>query len=463
MRDKTRVLGLNTEFDSLNYPNFTEAHFRSNISLLDYDMVIINASGIIDYYNEDKQGTYENKKLLCNEDSHQIKEDFMSICEQVVDLLNLGKNIYVLVGRNPNCFVYTGEKKSSTSGIGQVSIVKEFNAFLFQPVALTVAFVDGTEMEICSHEPFATFFRETNELVHYQARFILPEGGKALLRIKGTDKVVSAVVEHEQGRILFLPTPYLRGDYRTDEFWQEYGTQYLDSLIALDKALSTDGEYELPSWTETFTILNENDLIKKIEKAKDRLEKAQKTLEKHEESLSDLQYYKRLLTGSGTVLEEAVKQVLSEIGFKILEAEKGRSDVIAKYKAIDVVAEIKGVTKSAAEKHSAQLEKWVSNFILKTERQPKALLIVNGFCETPLDERTEDVFPAQMLLYASSRNHILLSSVQLLCLYIETKNTPSIKEERIQELLSTVGIYARYKNPLEFIRKENAAEENNNA
>lgn len=455
MKNERRMLGVNTEFNSLKYPNLTEAHFRSSISLLDYDMVIINASGIIDlYYEDDKQGTYENKKLLCNEDSHQIKEDFLSICEQVIDLLKLGKNIYVLVGRNPNCFVYTGKKERNSSGKGQVNYVEEFNAFSFQPVSINAAFVDGTEMEICSHEPFATFFRNTEELVHYQARFILPKGSKALLKIRGTDKVVSALVEHEQGRIIFLPTPYLKGDYRTDEYWQEYGTQYLDRLVALDKALFADAEYELPSWTESFTILNERDTVSKIERTKERLEKTKEALSKQEKKLTDLQYYKRLLTGSGTVLEEAVKQVLSEIGFKILETEKGRSDVIAKYGEYDVVAEIKGVTKSAAEKHAAQLEKWASGFHEKTDRTPKALLIVNGFCDTPLNERNEDVFPAQMLPYATARNHILVSSVKLLCLYIEIKENPSCKEERIQELLSTVGVYKRYEDPFEFIQKK---------
>ncbi len=454
MKNSTKILGVHTEFETLNYDALTEVGFRSNTSFLDYDAVIINASAILGCYFEDEKRHYQNKTLLCSRDSHQIIEDFKDIKNQVIDFLKQGRNIYVLVGHNKNGFVYTGEKQNNSTNKGQDSIIAELDAFSFLPVGVKATFIDGTEMEQCCNAPYSSFFHNTEGLTHYEAWFSIPKDGKALLKIKGTERIVSAVIEHEQGRIVFLPMPYLQHEYRTEEYWQECGTQYLDSLIALDKALSTDGEYELPGWAETFTILNEIDLINRIEKAKDRLEKAQKALEKHEESLSDLQYYKRLLTGSGTVLEEAVKQVLSKIGFKILETEKGRSDVIAKYRDIDVVAEIKGVTKSAAEKHSAQLEKWASDFIYKTERKPKALLIVNGFCETPLDERTEDVFPAQMLPYATSRNHILISSVQLLCLYIETKNDPSIKEERIQELLSTVGIYNRYGNPFEFIQKK---------
>ena len=82
-----------------------------------------------------------------------------------------------------------------------------------------------------------------------------------------------------------------------------------------------------------------------------------------------------------------------------LEAEKGRSDKIAKYGEVAIVAEIKGVTKSAAEKHAAQLEKWVAQYFEENEVSPKGMLIVNGFCDMPLNERLEDVFPQQMLKY----------------------------------------------------------------
>ena len=58
---------------------------------------------------------------------------------------------------------------------------------------------------------------------------------------------------------------------------------------------------------------------------------------------------------------------------------KGRSDIIAKYGEVAIVAEIKGVTKSAAEKHAAQLEKWVAQYIEENEVSPKGMLIVNGF------------------------------------------------------------------------------------
>ena len=71
----------------------------------------------------------------------------------------------------------------------------------------------------------------------------------------------------------------------------------------------------------------------------------------------------------------------------------------------------------------------------------------------PLDKRTEEVFPEQMLKYCKSREQALITTTQLLCLFIEIKKNPDCKEERIQELLSTIGRYSRYVDYAEFITK----------
>ena len=110
------------------------------------------------------------------------------------------------------------------------------------------------------------------------------------------------------------------------------------------------------------------------------------------------------------------------------------------------------MTKSAAEKHAAQLEKWVAQYIEENEVSPKGMLIVNGFCDMPLNERLEDVFPQQMLKYCVSRGHVLLTSTQLLCLYIEVCKNPICKEERITELLSCVGKYERYREIKDYLK-----------
>lgn len=57
-----------------------------------------------------------------------------------------------------------------------------------------------------------------------------------------------------------------------------------------------------------------------------------------------------------------------------------------------------------------------------------------------------------MLKYCVSRGHVLLTSTQLLCLYIEVCKNPICKEERITELLSCVGKYERYRETKAYLK-----------
>lgn len=351
--------------------------------------------------------------------------------------------------------IYTGEKQYSGTGRNarQTNIVREFNAYSFLPIKLNVTEVVGERIDICCSSPYRDFFTNTRTCYYYASYFSVAENSTILGKIKGTDKVVAAVIPYGSGKIVLLPQIYEEEEYKTEDVWKENGKKYLDSLFELNRRLKiTDEEMDLPGWAQNIYILDEKVKLKKQNTIENKIAKLEKELDKERIAVQEVQKYKLLLTSSGTTLEEIVKQVLDELGFTILEAEKGRSDIIAKYGEVAIVAEIKGVTKSAAEKHAAQLEKWVAQYIEENEVSPKGMLIVNGFCDMPLNERLEDVFPQQMLKYCVSRGHVLLTSTQLLCLYIEVCKNPICKEERITELLSCVGKYERYRETKDYLK-----------
>ncbi len=276
-----------------------------------------------------------------------------------------------------------------------------------------------------------------------------------LAQIKGTDKVVAAAIPYEKGKIICLPEPFYEDEYSESGHWEKCGMQYLDSLFELDERLNiSDEDFSLPEWANRMNILGEKEKIAKQVEIEKAIEGLQVKLANQKHCIEEIQKYKLLLTASGGLLEEITKKVLDELGFSILDSEKGRSDIIASYGDIGIVAEIKGVSKSAAEKHAAQLEKWVSQYIEETGNSPKALLIVNGFCDIPIAERTEDVFPHQMLKYCEARGHTLITTIQLLCLYIETRRNPACKDDRINELLSCVGKYEHYHDIREYFDSE---------
>lgn len=449
-----KIIGLNTSFDSLKYRGFTENCFQSTISLFDYDAVIIDTGYISKSYPESETSPYQNKIVLSQYASSQIIDDFVRIKAQLIDMLKSGKNIYVLMGNNESCYIYTGEKTYSGTGKNarQTNMVTLFDTYSFLPVKINATHIWGEEISICDFSPFDLFLKNTRRNSQYAAYFSPPENSKVLAHIKGSEKVISAITKYGKGRIVFLPYPCYKDDYTSEKYWKENGKKYLDAIFELENRLtSSDDEYVLPSWTDSVAIFDESTQIAKQNAIEKKIKELNKSLDVQKNIVYSLQKYKRLLSATGSVLEEIVKQVLSEMGFSVFETEQGRSDIIAQYKDTDIVAEIKGVTKSAAEKHSAQLEKWAALFNEEHEHAPKAILIVNGFCDTPLQNRTEEVFPAQMLKYAIAREHLLLTTTQLLCLYIDVTQNPKRKDERIEELLSTNGLYARYNNYADFI------------
>ena len=460
---KQRLLGINTEFESLNYDNFDENTFTSSISFLDYDTVVISTNYISSLYSEASTSPYQNKRLLSEYASNQIKEDYKIIKDQLIEQLKQGKNVFVLMGSNENCYIYTGEKQYSGTGKNarQTNIVTEFDTYSFLPIKISATHVYGKRTEICGNQPYADFFKKSKECYQYAAYFSVPQSS-ALLKVQGSSKTVSAVFEYENGKIVLLPFPYYEDDYTEKKYRKKYGMIYLNSLLDLSTRLSASvDDYVLPVWSNCFSILNEAAECEKLEKDFQKLQRLQKSIEKQEELVRQIQRYKTLITSSGDQLEEIIKLVLAELGFSLFEAEKGRSDIIARYREVDIVVEVKGVTKSAAEKHAAQLEKWVAQFTEENKRTPKPLLIVNGFCDTPLLERVENVFPNQMLKYCEARNHALITTTQLLCLYIETRRNPSCLDERLRELLSTVGIYQQYQQITDFISWGNSPADEN--
>lgn len=453
------MLGIDTPFYALNYKGFTDVDFHSTTSFMDYDAVVINARSLALDYGLICPDTYNGKLCLSVGDSFKMKEDFARTRAQIIEFLKQGKNVFVIMAKNENCYIHTGE--SSYSGTGKnarkTNFVAEFDAFSFLPIQIKPTFVSGRSVNVVCRSPYSTFFQATKDVTCYEAYFTAPKEA-TLLTIHNSDKVVSAVFEYEKGKIILLPCPY---SYKTEEASKKCNKKYLDALFELNHALmACEVSYSLPLWADSLKILDEEDQEKKLGQDLKKLENIKAGIEKRETLINKIRRKKILLTASGTMLEEVVKETLQEIGFSLHEAEVGRSDIIASYDGVDVVAEIKGVSKSAAEKHAAQLEKWVAQFMEEKEHSPKALLIVNGYCDTPLSDRTEEVFPDQMLKYCKSREHALITTTQLLCLYIEIKDNPECAKERITEMLSCVGKYSRYLDYKKYLRLIEREEDN---
>jgi hypothetical protein len=161
--------------------------------------------------------------------------------------------------------------------------------------------------------------------------------------------------------------------------------------------------------------------------------------------------WKRLLHETGDDLRQQVAKALELFGFSVSSAPEAEDYLVAATGGTAVVVVSKGVEESASEIHAMQLEKSVSDFGLMQGRLPKGLLVISSFRNTPLDERTNPTFSAQLLEYSTQRKHALLTGVQLFGMVSEVLQDPR-KAAQIRELLvNTVGPVKGYANPSEFL------------
>jgi hypothetical protein len=416
--------------------------FSSTNSFLDYDIVLIDFRYILNEYkaNRSGDGTYKGYKCLSDEDSVAIVEDIERRKLEISELLKLGRTVIVYLPSAQICYIDTGEREYSGTGKNRhtTRIVKDIDLLSVLPVKFRTVEATGTNIDFRGEEPFSAFWNINKKYLSF-ASYYQETIGKPLWFLKGTDRVVGSYLPFEKGNIIFMPT------YSNDDEDEKREKKFFQSIITLVEELNkSTGDFVLPTWSVDYLMPKEDIEQSNLKKYELELKKIINKISKQKKIIAELEEYKILFSGTGRALEIQIGKVLSELGFEVTEGLPGRDDLILKYKDKVAVVEVKGASKSAAEKHAAQLEKWVSEYISKNGIAPKGILIVNAFKDIPLADRNEETFPKQMIKYSKNRNHCLLTGIQLLGLYLDCKANPEKRDEVIERIYSTDGLFMEY-------------------
>ena len=449
MSEEKKFIGLNAMPQLWDESRIEMHEIDSDRSLLDFDSVIVNPERFFETYKP--EGWTNDISKLNWDDSRRIIYRFSKVRKRLEELLQQGKNIYVIVGHTNKCYRYTGTFSDKLDKFAQrIPNIEVFNLYSFLPVEVSLEPMTGNCFELVDLK-FKDFFSSQNSVMEYHS-VINVDKGKPFLKIKGTEKVVGTVVPHLNGKIVLLPylcqNAFVRSNYG-DVLRQDF----FNAIYDLDNSWAPKDVVEYPEWIDDYNILTEDADIEELNNLRNEKAELQKRIEKQEQRLEIIKKYKGLFTSTGKQLENITKEIFEKIGFQIFPSESNRTDIIAKYNDIDIVMEIKGLTKSATETYATQLVKWAMTFKEKENQTPKSILVANAFREIPLAQRTEATFPNQMLEFSISQKQCLISTTQLLCLFIEVTEHPECKDARINELLTTVGVYQRYSDYTQFIKK----------
>lgn len=432
----------------IDHKNVTNEPFRSPISFIDFDMLIWNPSHLFNEYETNyRSPKYQGYSNISDDDSSKLTDDILRRKSEIEEMINLGRIVVVILPPPDKCYYATGREEFSGTGKNRVTqrYVDELNLLNSIPIKeLSTVIAEGENIEFKGSGPFKIYWSKMKNY-HYYIAYASKNIGKPFLFIKGTQKLIGAWVPTQRGVFLFIPPIYSQEYFKTKKDYQTVCNIFVKSIIDLSKELQKEtGDFILPEWSKRFFFPGEDKQRTFLFQEEAKLQKLITHISSLKEKLANAERYKLLLSGSGRALEVQVETVLKELEFASSKVEAGRDDLIITYADKVAVVEIKGITKSAAEKHAAQLEKWVSEYLTDKGIKPKGLLIVNAYCDIPLDKRSEPSFPSQMISYSVNREHCLLTTIQLLGLYFHVKSHPEERDQIISELFETKGIYDRF-------------------
>jgi hypothetical protein len=438
------MISLDFELPSDEIDHYT---FASTVSLFDYDVAFWNPANSLQSYAAYSH-TYQGRDSLSEHTSASLKRDVQRRRNEFLEFLKLGRKLVVFLPGDTKVFIDTGEKTYSGTGRNRATtrIVTEFDIMQALPtLALTRQAGSGLEISAAS-DVIAPLLRATPDAWAYRCVLESHQQLQPLAYLKGTNKLVAGFIREKSsgGLILLLPDFFPVEPLHEDEEGEEpehpgeLDPARTEALIGWLGGLDQEESVPSPPWAEALRFPTEaarQEKLNDLEAAIGGLEEKRDSLRAEEAAEAQ---WKALVYGWGETLERQVQQAFQLFGFTVAKSEPGRSDLRASLGEAFVVAEIKGLAKSAAEKNAAQLEKWVSTEAAEG-RLAKGVLVVNGWRDLPLLERLEPIFPHQMLQYCEQREHCLVTGLQLLAMVRACLEDPSRAEEAARVLLERIG------------------------
>ncbi|XRQ08904.1 hypothetical protein ACN3XK_72550 [Actinomadura welshii] len=387
---------------------------------------------------------YRGLPSLSEDSSVRIQSDVGRRRDEFEEFIRSGRTLVVIARPPQLCYVDTGKREYSGTGKNRhtMRLVAQFDFLSAIPCELNSSPARGTRIELIGDGSIVNLLRKYKKYLGYEA-VISKYPGSIIGRITGTDRVVSSIERREnEGHLILLPNVDLRLNEEVDEDEDPYveeAPNFQTDLLEAIGQLAGSTTQTRPAWMERYSTAQEKEIKAELVKQQRRIEAARKRLTKLQQKREAIEARDQLFLGSGRALELEVKKALEALGGQVTEPNPGRDDWKVSFPEGNAVVEVKGVGKSAAEKHAAQLEKWIAAELEETGKAPKGILVVNAWRDLPLNERTQDAFPSQMLPYCESRGHCLVTGLQLFVILANLEADPSQAEHWRKTVLATSG------------------------
>jgi hypothetical protein len=443
---------LSLDFDPVYGADTTRSNFEGDLSVFDYDVVIWDPAGSLGNYVNAYTESYQGLPCLSDDASVRMQSDVKRRQSEFTDFVNAGRCLVAIATPPQKCYIATGSKDYSGTGRNRLTTrhVTPLDLLSALPTSgPTFTLASGDRIDFDGDGSMVSLLRRYKKFLSYEA-VISGFAGTVLAHVTGTDRTVSGMQRSKNaGHFIILPTLNFEADLgkdKDDELdeedekrWVKEAPEFQAELLSAIEQLG-GSVASRPAWADNFATAEQLTIGEELSKQLARVEAARTKLSTLQRQKEEAESKDQLYLGTGRSLELEVKSVLELLGGTVTEPAPGRDDWRVEFPEGKAVVEVKCLTKSAAEKHAAQLEKWVAGTLEETGESFKGLLVANTFRETQLDRRTGKNFPDQMIPYSQSRGHCLITGLQLFVIRSEVEKDPTAASQWRKKLIETSGL-----------------------
>lgn len=390
-------------------------------SLLDFDVILFDPTS----YTERITSSGPMQPAALERALHPISRRLSEIAEADAN----GRLVIIVVADAGNAQVY------ASGGVSKYTL----NNVIF-PRSLELERTSGKNIQQCHEKSVALkqIAAMAPGTIQYNAAF-KEVFGKSFLKIAKSQKVIACADWAEDRRHVYFPA--ISGEiagagsaFTAVEMLVRFA-QELDSELILEPDT-------LPLAESRYETSKEATLKTQVNALETQRLKFEEEITIAKAALNSLKNQKHLFLSNGDPLERAVRQALLSLGFNVHDQTTNRVDIRADYRGLPVVVEVKGREKrGAGERDGRQLETWISDYALEKDASPKGILVVNGYKDLSIPDRTEPIFPHSMHAYCIAREHCLITGLQLFCLQVIAEADPTLREKIAKKLLATSGLF----------------------
>jgi hypothetical protein len=441
---------------SLNDEEMEFADFDSDISLLDWDIVLFRPD--IGDFSSSRE-SYNGRPSLDESHSFRLKERSEHWRREIKDSVSSGKTVFVFLAELDKLYVDTGKREFSGTGRNRHTtiIVGDYSNYSCLPVKIDIVKTKGTEIKLAAKggEAIASYWEEFGGISNYNV-ILTGENIPTCLFTKNGDKSVGAVYRSTEssGALVLLPDIDFYDDSLLDEDgeWTEeskrFSKRLLASIVAMDKVLKGTEEYTPePSWAsgDIYRLSKEKALSEKLLVLETRIEEVQREKESLLGLLQDAGRLRGLLYEKGKPLEVAILDALLVLGFEVQQYDDGKSefDVVFESKEGRLIGEAEGKDNKAI--NVEKLRQLALNVYEDLEREEikkpaKSVLFGNPYRLQSLEERVAP-FTDKCVSAATTSSTALVFTPDLfeVAKYLSDKKDARFAVKCRKALLDTVG------------------------